>query len=151
MLDSCIPVKVNDKWGLIDINGNKILDTVYDNIGCSLKEKSANNSDVVVIPKMKAIVVEVDSEQTRGSNIVDRNYGLVSTSGETMINPLLKSVYATTYQNVKTYYMTFKGDDNKEQTLDIVDFWETEQKKKNGETIENTQQNTTNEQTQNVQ
>lgn len=151
LLDSCIPVKVNDKWGLIDINGNKILDTVYDNIGCSLKEKSANNSDVVVIPKMKAIVVEVDSEQTRGSNIVDRNYGLVSTSGETMINPLLKSVYATTYQNVKTYYMTFKGDDNKEQTLDIVDFWETEQKKKNGETIENTQQNTANEQTQNVQ
>jgi len=98
LLDEIIPLQNSEGlWGLFNIKGEKVADFKYTGIGCQDLPVS-NSYPTVVIPSYKIIVVQAD-----------KNYNIVSTSGEEIIpGNLLNSVYikldVTTKQN--KYYMT---------------------------------------------
>lgn len=98
LLDEIIPIKnEKDLWGFFNIQGEKITDFKYTNIGCQTSPVS-NSHPALVIPSYKIIVVQTD-----------KNYNLVNIKGEEMVPAnILDAVYlrtdATTGQN--KFYMT---------------------------------------------
>ena len=114
LMDNCIPVKRNNKWGLIDINGNEIAPIQYDGLGCDADTSDSRYSDVLIIPELNGIVVELDEVN---GNTKTKKYGVVTSDGNLFINIVLDSIYSVTAQGETTYYATFQG-----QVLDLVDF-----------------------------
>lgn len=114
LMDNCIPVKRNNKWGLIDINGNEIAPLQYDGFGCDADSSDSRYSDVLIIPDLNGIVVELDEVN---GNTKTKKYGVVTSDGNLFINIVLDSIYSVTAQGETTYYATFQG-----QVLDLVDF-----------------------------
>lgn len=97
LFDTCIPVQRDGKWGLYDVNGNAILPIEYDEIGCTVGSQSnITSNSVAIIPEYKAIVI--------GQN---KEYGIVSTSGEEYVPVMLDSVYSIRTSGEDKYYMTF--------------------------------------------
>lgn len=134
LLDTCIPIKVNEKWGLIDIDGKQILPAEYDGIGCKITENITNTTGVVVIPAMKGIVIEQDIKS--GNNTI-KKYGIIDPSGTLMMAYVADSVYATTTENKTNYYVS--TDNN---VYDIVEYWNQQKSNANsGENEQSTQQN----------
>lgn len=138
LLDNCIPVQRNGKWGLIDINGNELTPIQYDGFGCDADtSQDSRFTDVLIIPDLNGIVVELDevNENTR-----TRKYGVVTADGNLFISIVLDSVYSLTTQGETTYYATFQG-----QTLDLVDFVRQQQaswEQNNNETVNETTNST---------
>ena len=101
LLDEVIPVKNNDDlWGFYRINGEKITDFKYNNVGCDVMPVS-NSYAVAVIPSYKIVVVKND-----------KFYNLVTINGEELIpGNIVDSVYLkiepTTDEN--KYFMTSNG------------------------------------------
>ena len=114
LMDNCIPVKRNNKWGLIDINGNEITTLQYDGFGCDADTSDSRYSDVLIIPDLNGIVVELDEVN---GNTKTKKYGVVTSDGNLFINIVLDSIYSVTAQGETTYYATFQG-----QVIDLVDF-----------------------------
>lgn len=115
LMENCIPVKRNGKWGLIDINGNEILPIEYDGLGCDADTSvDPRYSDVLIIPELNGIVVEKDEVN---GNTKNKKYGMITRDGNLFINIVLDSIYSVTTQGQTTYYATFQG-----QILDLVDF-----------------------------
>ena len=143
LMDNCIPVKRNNKWGLIDINGNEIAPLQYDGFGCDADSSDSRYSDVLIIPDLNGIVVELDEVN---GNTKTKKYGVVTSDGNLFINIVLDSIYSVTAQGETTYYATFQG-----QVIDLVDFvrqqtesWEQNNANNGGEnanTVENTTAN----------
>ena len=97
LLDSCIPVQQDGKWGLFDTNGRQILPIAYDDIGCTVGSQSnRTTNNVVIIPQYNAIVVGNEDQ-----------YGIISTTGEEYVPMLLDSVYSITNAGEEIYHMTF--------------------------------------------
>lgn len=132
---NCIPVCANKKWGLIDKNGNSILPVEYDGIGCKLNTNQINTTGTVLIPELEGIVVEKDSKV---GNTMVKKYGVVSSTGDKIVNIVADSAYSTTIENKTTYYLTVEN-----RSIDIVSFWY-EQKDRVQQT--NNQENTETEQ-----
>ncbi len=121
LLGNCIPVKLNDKWGLINKNGDTVLPVQYDGIGCmEVQNTQARNTyGIVVVPDINGIVVEVDSENDSQQHSKVKKYGIINSStGDLMVNTVLDSVYSTTTEEVTRYYMTVG-----EQEYNIVEWW----------------------------
>ena len=115
MLDNCIPVQRNGKWGLIDINGNEILPMEYDGFGCDADTHTdSRNADVIIIPELNGIVVEQD--QVNG-NTRTKKYGIVTSDGKLFFEIVLDSIYSLTEQEVTTYYATFQ-----DQTINLIEY-----------------------------
>ena len=140
LMDNCIPVKRNNKWGLIDINGNEIAPLQYDGFGCDADSSDSRYSDVLIIPDLNGIVVELDEVN---GNTKTKKYGVVTSDGNLFINIVLDSVYSVTAQGETTYYATFQG-----QVIDLVDFvrqqtesWEQNNANNNGTESTNTNEN----------
>ena len=72
LLENCIPVERNGKWGLIDINGNELTPVQYDGFGCDADTSDSRYADVLIIPELNGIVVELDevNGNTRTKNMV---------------------------------------------------------------------------------
>ena len=119
LYENCIPVKLNNKWGIIDINGETIVPVQYDGIGCKEVGNTGvrNTNGIVIIPEIKGIVVKVNNVAEDGRTIIEK-YGIISSSGEPMINNVLDNAYMTTVSDVTTYYVTFQN-----ESLDIVSWW----------------------------
>ena len=146
LMDNCIPVKRNNKWGLIDINGNEIAPLQYDGFGCDADSSDSRYSDVLIIPDLNGIVVELDEVN---GNTKTKKYGVVTSDGNLFINIVLDSIYSVTAQGETTYYATFQG-----QVLDLVDFvrQQTESYEQNNANNSGTENNTnTNETTNSAQ
>ena len=146
LMDNCIPVKRNNKWGLIDINGNEIAPLQYDGFGCDADSSDSRYSDVLIIPDLNGIVVELDEVN---GNTKTKKYGVVTSDGNLFINIVLDSIYSVTAQGETTYYATFQG-----QVLDLVDFvrQQTESWEQNNANNSGTENNTnTNETTNSAQ
>jgi len=146
LMDNCIPVKRNNKWGLIDINGNEIASLQYDGFGCDADTSDSRYSDVLIIPDLDGIVVELDEVN---GNTKTPKYGVVKADGTLFINIVLDSIYSVTAQGETTYYATFQG-----QVLDLVDFvrQQTESYEQNNTNNSGTENNTnTNETTNSAQ
>lgn len=115
LMENCIPVQRNGKWGLIDINGNEILPVEYDGFGCDADTSvDSRYTDVLIIPELNGIVVERDEVN---GNTRNKKYGMITPDGNLFINIVLDSIYSVTTQGQTTYYATFQG-----QILDLVDF-----------------------------
>lgn len=138
LLDNCIPVQRNGKWGLIDINGNELTQIEYDGFGCDADtSQNSRFTDVLIIPDLNGIVVELDEVN---GNTRTRKYGVVTADGNLFISIVLDSVYSLTTQGETTYYATFQG-----QTLDLVDFVRQQQaswEQNNNETVNETTNST---------
>ena len=126
---NCIPVMRDLKWGLIDINGNTILPLEYDGIGCQLQNKINNSTGVALIPDLNGIVVEKDITD---NNTSVKKYGIVSSTGNKMVNYVADAIYSTTLEGKTTYYISVQN-----QEIDIVSFWY-EQKENQNSTNANT-------------
>ena len=109
---NCIPVCANKKRGLIDKNGNSILPVEYDGIGCKLNTNQINTTGTVLIPELEGIVVEKDSKV---GNTMVKKYGVVSSTGDKIVNIVADSAYSTTIENKTTYYLTVEN-----RSIDIV-------------------------------
>ena len=132
LLDNCIPVQRNGKWGLIDINGNQILSMQYDGFGCDANTSTdSRNTDVLIIPELNGIVVELDEVN---GNTRQKKYGVIKADGNLFINTVLDSIYSLTTQGETTYYATFQ-----DQVIDLVDFvrQQTEGLKQNNVNVNN--------------
>lgn len=120
LLENCIPVKLNNKWGLIDKNGETILQLQCDGIGCNevTDKVEKNTNGIVFIPDIQGIVVEIDT--VSGDNkTVSKHYGVVNAiTGQPMISTVLDSVYAVTTEEVTRYYMTASG-----EVYNVVEWW----------------------------
>lgn len=137
LFDNCIPVKRNNLWGLIDLNGNTILPIEYEGLGCSADTaKDSRASDVLVIPEINGIVVEKD-ERKDNSNI--RKYGIINSDGKLIINIVLDSIYSITSQGKITYYGTVQN-----QLIDIVEYLKKQQSGEENGTINTENNNTVN-------
>ena len=113
---TCIPVKLNNKWGIIDKDGNKIVPIEYDGFGCREVTETGlkNTNGSVLVPELKAIVVEKD---IRAGNATVKKYGLISSTGNLMINIVADAAYSTTVENQTTYYVRYNN-----EAIDIVKY-----------------------------
>ena len=121
---SLIPVQKNGKWGFYSIDGTRVVDPIYDGVGCPTPQGAvtggrANIRGCVVIPDIKAIVIQENKTIVEGNNTrVTAYYGLVNYKGELKVKTDAIAIYSSTENGVRTYYY---GDDH-EQT-DIIRFW----------------------------
>lgn len=95
LYDTIIPVCLNEKWGLFNVNGEKIAEPEYDTIGCindGLTDKVVNNA--LTIGNSKVIVVSKDGI-----------YGGISTKGDLLLPLMFQYIYSLTSGGETTYYM----------------------------------------------
>ncbi len=133
---SCIPVQLNNKWGFIDIDGNRVIPVEYDKVGCQEVGATGirNTNGIVLIPDINGIVLEKDYVQ--GRNTV-KKYGIIDVKGEAITDFILDSAYMTTVNNENNYYVTLQ-----DQTIDIVDYYKKATLGNNGQNETNNDQNT---------
>ena len=125
LYDNCIPVKLLGKWGFYDKNGNKIVDTEYDSIGCyRVQNADGNAQPLVIIPDLNGIVLgkKFESANKSSSQIL---YGIVDKTGQMIINLGAESIYKVVFNNNTSYYYYTSG-----QSIDIVKAWREEMKKR---------------------
>lgn len=121
---SLIPVQKNGKWGFYSIDGTRVVDPIYDGVGCPTPQGGvtggrANIRGCVVIPDIRAIVIQENKTIVEGNNTrVTAYYGLINYKGELKVKTDAIAIFSSTENGVRTYYY---GDDH-EQT-DIVRFW----------------------------
>ena len=111
LLDEIIPIKNSQNlWALFNINGEKLTNFIYTDIGCTTLPVS-NSYPTVVIPSYKVIVVNRD-----------KKYNLVTLDGKELISKnILDSVYikidTTTGQN--KFFMT---SNNNEKVINVEEW-----------------------------
>ena len=106
LYNQLIPVKRNGKWGLIDINGNKVFDFVYDSFGCS-NPKATRAYGVIQIEEYDLIVAKKGDK-----------YNLINTKGEELFKQfILDSVYISVSEGKNMYYVT-----SGETTQELISF-----------------------------
>ena len=118
LLNNCIPVKANNKWGLIDKDGNQITPLEYDVIGCPTiknSNSSSNSVGITLIPDMDGIVVG-NTYETENAKI--NKYGIVNSKGKLIVSVTADYAFAVTLENVTKYYLSINN-----QNIDIVDYW----------------------------
>lgn len=92
LLDRLIPVKRNGLWGLLNTNGDQVVDFKYDSFGyIASSNKDALN--LLVIPNYNVIVV-----------CKDKKYGLINTSGTEVLQVIADDIYMTVESNKTHYY-----------------------------------------------
>ena len=148
ILDKYIPVKRDDLWGLVDLDGKIILKPTYDSLGCAETNASSN---VFIIPEINAFVFKRNSK-----------YGISYFTGEVIIKNAATRIYIDTTKEEKKYNMIWK-----DKTYDVLQVIEENQymtsitDKKDKEIVEdpnssnttnttNTANNTTNNTTNNT-
>ncbi len=91
--DKLIPVKKDKYWGLYDINGNKVVDYVYDSFGYV----SSNNKvySLLVIPNYNTIVA-----------CKDKKYTLINSLGKELFAPIADDIYIDIEGNDKKYIIS---------------------------------------------
>lgn len=113
LFDNAIPVMQNGKWGMYDIKGNIIVPLEYDGIGCISKDKSLNNT--LVIPEVKGIVF---AQKTKLENNNEGTlYGIINSSGKTLVVQALETVYSITNNGREEYTMIHKN-----EKFDVIDY-----------------------------
>ena len=107
LFDKCIPVKLQEKWGLININEEIILPLIFDDFGCKEEEiKNRDGNSLLLIPEYEAIVVKKD-----------KLFGLVDSNGKELIPPYVTDMYTIKEFGEKKYCLTY----NKE-TMNILEY-----------------------------
>lgn len=126
LLDSLIPVQKENKWGLFDKAGNKIVDFVYDDLGY-VRNDSRNTNNLLVVPGYDVLVVKKEDK-----------YNLISLKGQEIFNVFVDAIYTSTESGENKYYMIYNG-----QARDLLPYLKSYITKSNNQTteIENTKTN----------
>lgn len=133
LYDYCIPCKkIEDgieKWELINIDGNKITQKSFDSLGyIKGTSKDAKGNNFLIIPEIEGIIVYNDSM-----------YGIINSSGKTLVPIALQQVYSEMSGGKNLYYMVYNG-----QTVNILETLEKANNSANKTTTNNTTNTTTN-------
>ena len=110
LYENCIPCKKSidgiNKWELIDINGKKIIDQQFDEIGyVKGTGKNLKGENLLLIPEIESIIVNKDSM-----------YGIVNSTGKLLVKIAMQQIYAESSEGKNTYYMVYN-----DQTLDVLE------------------------------
>lgn len=127
--EKLIPVKKDNYWGLYDINGNQIVDFVYDSFGYISASKN-NLYSLLVIPNYNAIVA-----------CKDKKYTLLDSIGNALFAPIADDIYMTIEGNEKKYYIN--ANDNPRSAIEFLE--------SRGITVKNTNNTSNKEQSKEVQ
>lgn len=121
--DKCIPVEKEGKFGLYDINGNRLLEPVYDGFGYKTEIKSTSSGSeqsTLLIPSYVGINGVV-------INLNDK-YGIFDVNTGGLILPtVFDKVYSIKKEGERTYYVSYNEQELelsqylKEQNLNNVD------------------------------
>ena len=120
IFDYLIPVKKDDLWGFVNMNGQTIIDLKYTDLGCTESNPSTN---VLIIPKQELIVVKNDN-----------NYGIITKTGKVFIRPVLTRVYLENEDGTDKYYMIYN-----DKKVDIEKYYENN--KGTSQTVSNEENN----------
>lgn len=97
LLDSLIPVQKEEKWGLFDKAGNKIVDFIYDDLGYVINDSKKTNN-LLIVPGYDVLVVKKEDK-----------YNLISLRGKEVFNVFVDAIYTTTESGENKYYMIYNG------------------------------------------
>lgn len=105
LYNKCIPVKKDGNYGLYDLEGNIVLDCVYDGFGYISYENasSGNEESVLLIPSfvgVNGIVVNFNDKY----GIYDVNVGLT-------VPTVFDKIYSRTKNGEITYYAEYNGEE----------------------------------------
>ncbi len=103
--DNLIPVKKNNLWGFVNLDGKVVIKLEYDDLGC---DTSSSSSNVLLVPELNAIVVEKDDK-----------YGIVTKNNVVLIKNSLNRVYKETIDGKEIYSIVFNNS-NKENLIDYI-------------------------------
>lgn len=126
LCNSLIPVQKNGKWGFYSLDGTRVIDPIYDGVGCPTPKGDvtggrANIRGCAVIPDINAIVIQVDKEipDERGNKRITAFYGLINYKGELKVQTdNITAIYSSTENNKRTYYCG-----NDDQQIDVISYW----------------------------
>lgn len=106
LYNNIIPVKINDKWRLLDVKGNRLTNDEYDDIGYinnNSKNRILNNA--LTIGNTKTIIVaKLINPESK-----DKVYGGVDVKGNTLIPINFEAIYSITSSGETTYYILNNG------------------------------------------
>ena len=97
LLNTLIPVKQNNLWGLVDLNGKTVVEPKYDGFGYIASNSSTVNN-LLVIPDYDVIVIEKD-----------KKYSLLTVQGEEVVAFVLDEVYISSTGGQIKYYMSWNN------------------------------------------
>lgn len=96
LYNQLVPVKLNNKWALFDIEGNRITDFIYDSFGCTTAKNATSRTYPVIEVLDYNLIVARQGEK----------YNLITVEGKRLFdNSILDSVYITISDGKKIYYI----------------------------------------------
>ncbi len=115
--DKCIPVMSNGLYGLYDVDGNIIARPSYSSIGCENPSELINDTaarPTLTVPLPNGIECIVFSKE---GNTGSKNYGMMTTDGDMILNAYYTAIYYMTSSGEATYYFN-KVNNNELVTLE---------------------------------
>ena len=137
LVDNLIPVKRNGLWGLVNKNGQQVVDFKYDSFGyIATSNKDALN--LLVVPSYNVIIT-----------CKDKKYGVVNSSGNELFPTSADDIYMTVESGNKYYYINYLDKRyDVEKWLDSIDV-KAVKNEEDTSTQNSTNNNTTNETNEN--
>lgn len=102
LYDNCIPVKKGNKWAIFDKTGKVISDFKWDDLGyietTTNNTNVSNTNNILLIEEVNGIVVCQNGK-----------YGIVSSEGNLIVNPVYNKIYSETINGKELYYLQFEN------------------------------------------
>ncbi len=139
--DKYIPVKIDDKWGIVSIQGKLLISPQYQGIGCNLGETGSGDG-VIILPKLvngvDAIVfLTTVQEQTK-------LYSMVNVQTGAKIGIEANEIYSKYEDNQRNYYLKINVNGAVQKNLNIYNlFGSKAEDVTNTDEIENSKNNNT--------
>ena len=137
--DYLIPVKKDNLWGFVNLNGQTVINTRYTNLGCTESNASSN---VLIIPNKELIVVQED-----------KNYGIITKTGKVVIKSVLSRVFQESDNNEDKYYMIYN-----DKKVDVLKYYNqtvnthsSNEVEQNDKVAEDNNQNTANQNSETIE
>ncbi len=99
LFDYIVPARLNGKWTLLNVDGQKIVEDTFDEVGYIAEgEQSKVVNNAVSIGETGTVVVSKD-----------KKYGGIDVKGNTLIDIRFDAIYSMTTAGVTNYYILFNG------------------------------------------
>lgn len=95
---NCIPVKLGDKWGFIDVKGNIIASPRFESLGY-IESATKTNNNILLIEDKSGIVVSRNG-----------NYGIIDMDGNGITPFVFDKIYSEKIGDKSVYYLEFDGE-----------------------------------------
>ena len=119
-----IPVKMNNKWGLVSTEGKMLILPQYDAIGC---RTNASGNPVIVLPNLNsnvdAVVFGIKKVSNDENATETMNYVLVNPKKNDKIGLEASEIYSINENEKKQYYMKVILANQESMKLNIYDVY----------------------------